>query len=208
MFYVAMFGSPCCPGIFHQRKCTGSVMDISPWPPASHRCLRQHPDLLTCRAYRESTSLAAHTRRCDNKPVSPLCVCTDSSTFLPYLKRPLYPKQESQVMHHPTPSGGPSRPFRGACPPAQGPAFLVGSCMVNGITCLQADGWAGASGHSRQPGPFTSPAPCFFSFSGNMMPPKGIKEHLSSTPQKYKAQRTEIKAHRMKQGVPVEESAE
>lgn len=56
MFYVAMFGSPCCPGIFHQRKCTGSVMDISPWPPASHRCLRQHPDLLTCRAYRESTS--------------------------------------------------------------------------------------------------------------------------------------------------------
>lgn len=183
-------------------------MDISPWPPASHRCLRRHPDLLTRRAYRESTSLAAHTRPCDNKPVSPLCACTDSSTFLPCLERPLYSK-ENQVAHcllplwltfQALPWGLPS------CPGAHLPCW-----QLHGQRHHMPSKWTAGlvpQAALNQPGPFTSPAPCFFSFSGKMMPPKGIKEYFSSTPPKYKAQRTEIKAHRIKQGVLVEGSAE
>ena len=120
-------------------------MDILPWPPAPHRCLRWHPDLLTYRAYRESTSPGAHMRWWDNKPVSPLFVCTDSSTFLLYLKRPLYSKEENQTAHcllslrltfKALLWGLPT------CPGALMPS-AVGSRRDKGITCLAGGrlGW-------------------------------------------------------------------
>lgn len=174
-------------------------MDISPWPPASHRCLRRHPDLLTCRAYRESSSLAAHTSWCDNKPHQwPLCVCMDSSTFLLHLEKPCIPSRRARWRITPPlwltfkalPWGLPSYP--GARLPLLAAA---------GQAASHAFKWTRLSWCLRPLSPAWTvrlASPCFFKLSG-MMPPKGIKEHLSSTPPKYKAQ------HRVKQGVAVEE---
>lgn len=146
---------------------------ISPWPPASHRCLRRTPDLLTCRAYRESSSLAAHTSWCDNKPVSPLCVCMDSSTFLPSREAPVSQAGEPGITpplwltFKALPWGLPS------CPGARLPCWQLHGQR---ITCS-----SGRLSWCLRPLPPAwtvrlASLFCFFSFSGKMMPPKGIKE--------------------------------